>query len=354
MTDLHDLGPETHTADEFLLWNSIRAVTRPAFEPVYEYLGAALTGAESILDLGGGDGHTLDVLGEEFSDRLTVVDADAEALDRLKDKYPNVRAVQADVVELPFADGAFDAAVSISSFEGFAGQKGLMPSIDRVLKTGGEFTFFRDIPYSMKRLASSMLLGMKPEERGQAYIVPFINQETNVLDQFALLPVEGLALLRERGAATVMGQAALNNLMPYLGPNWFRDIYSDRLELGNLAHQFGVLLAEVTDAMTAEARAVNGLAGHATVKLSRPMTETYDHDLAQVFQTSSMHLSRAVVEADLRTAEPIIVKGSPIRRLRVDESSNIHLHRFSGEPPADATTRVIGRTPVYTATKNQS
>jgi cyclopropane fatty-acyl-phospholipid synthase-like methyltransferase len=95
-----------------------------------------------VLDLGSGRGATSVFLARECgvdvvacdlwipAEEAQVVFDQAEVADR-------VTAVNANVRDLPFADGDFDAIVSIDAFEYFGTDVHLLPLLVRVLKPGG-------------------------------------------------------------------------------------------------------------------------------------------------------------------------------------------------------------------------
>ncbi|WP_037364413.1 methyltransferase domain-containing protein [Nakamurella lactea] len=102
----------------------------------------ALQPGQRVLDLGSGKGATSVFLARECG--ATVVAADlwvsaAEATDNFVAAGVSdlVTAVNADVRSLPFADGEFDAVVSIDAFEYFGTDVHLLPTLLRVLKPGG-------------------------------------------------------------------------------------------------------------------------------------------------------------------------------------------------------------------------
>jgi SAM-dependent methyltransferase len=102
----------------------------------------ALEPGSRILDLGCGRGATSVFLARECRATVTACDLwvsvdEIERVVRAAGVERSVTAVNADVRELPFADDEFDAIVSIDAFEYFGTDVHLLPSLLRVLKSGG-------------------------------------------------------------------------------------------------------------------------------------------------------------------------------------------------------------------------
>ena len=95
-----------------------------------------------VLDLGCGRGATSVFLARECGVTVTACDlwVSTEELTETFRKAGvegSVSAVNADVRRLPFADGEFDAIVSIDAFEYFGTDVHVLPALLRVLKPGG-------------------------------------------------------------------------------------------------------------------------------------------------------------------------------------------------------------------------
>ena len=131
--------PRIFPEASFLEWDRVRAVTRPFFEAYYPFVEEHLQDAGVILDLAGGDGHTYDVLAPEVSERLTTVDFDELALERLKTRLPEATAIRAPMDTLPFENQSFDAAISINGFDSENFNPDTLREIARVLKPGASY-----------------------------------------------------------------------------------------------------------------------------------------------------------------------------------------------------------------------
>lgn len=97
-----------------------------------------------LLDLGCGTGLEL----EEYfrlngSVRVTAVDLSAAMLSALREKFPgrDIRTVCGSYLDVPFEDGAYDAAVSVESLHHFTAdmKEGLYKRLFGALKDGGYF-----------------------------------------------------------------------------------------------------------------------------------------------------------------------------------------------------------------------
>jgi SAM-dependent methyltransferase len=84
---------------------------------------------------------------ETRADAVLGVDVAESTLRLARERYPGLFAVQADVRELPFADGDFDAVVSISTLDHFPRREDIADGIAelrRVLAPGGSFLITLD------------------------------------------------------------------------------------------------------------------------------------------------------------------------------------------------------------------
>jgi SAM-dependent methyltransferase len=101
-----------------------------------------LTRGERIMDLGCGRGSSSVFLAREFDVRVDAVDlwiAAAENEQRfeaagLKER---VTAIDGDAADLPFADGTFDAIVSVDAYHYFGTGRGALADVVKLLKPGG-------------------------------------------------------------------------------------------------------------------------------------------------------------------------------------------------------------------------
>jgi ubiquinone/menaquinone biosynthesis C-methylase UbiE len=103
-----------------------------------------LTGAETVIDAGCGDGFFTGLLGERLSTGQAVgVDTSAAFLraasDRLHEPIgeQRVRLVEGDVNKLPFDDGSVDAIWSGHSMQSYDGIPHVLQEFRRVLRPGG-------------------------------------------------------------------------------------------------------------------------------------------------------------------------------------------------------------------------
>lgn len=96
-----------------------------------------------IVDLGCGTGVLFDMLrrrvGPEGS--VTGVDFSLQMAVRAHRNFPfsNINVIDADAIELPFADSCFDMGVAFAAFPHFSNQQQAIAEIHRVLKGGAKF-----------------------------------------------------------------------------------------------------------------------------------------------------------------------------------------------------------------------
>jgi cyclopropane fatty-acyl-phospholipid synthase-like methyltransferase len=105
-------------------------------------LDLRLRPGDRVLDLGCGRGATSVFLAREAGVDVVAVDRWVEQTElqgvlEQAGVTDRVTAINADVRQLPFEDGGFDAIVSIDAFEYFGTDVHLLPSLLRVLRPGG-------------------------------------------------------------------------------------------------------------------------------------------------------------------------------------------------------------------------
>ncbi len=110
---------------------------------------------QRILDIGCGEGITLERLRRRFPDRH-ILGLDLLAENVAICKNHGLPIVQGDVYDLAFADGAFDCCLFMEVIEHLARPERALAEIHRVLKTGGLLliVFPNDLMWVLARLAT--------------------------------------------------------------------------------------------------------------------------------------------------------------------------------------------------------
>ncbi|OBI53195.1 class I SAM-dependent methyltransferase [Mycobacterium sp. E787] len=109
---------------------------------------ARITADSEVLDAGSGVGGTARYVADRYGSRVTAVDLTDEYcetnrwLNRLVGLDDRISVRQADVTELPFADGGFDVAVSQHVQMNVADKVRLYAEAHRVLKDGGRLALW--------------------------------------------------------------------------------------------------------------------------------------------------------------------------------------------------------------------
>lgn len=140
------MPPDGPTRGFFDAWSRVydfplvqRATYRPVHDAVLRALAAEPCGR--VLDVGCGTGRLAARLGEAPSVRTVVgLDFSAGMLEQARARLGSAEAavlVRGDATRLPFADAAFDAAVSTEAFHWFPDQAAALAEIHRVLRPGG-------------------------------------------------------------------------------------------------------------------------------------------------------------------------------------------------------------------------
>lgn len=142
------MPPPGPTRGFFDAWSRIYdfpLVQRATYRPVHDAVLRALVAepCRRVLDVGCGTGRLAERMREGASAR-SVVGVDfsagmlAHARERLASKSTERTAlVRGDAARLPFADAAFDAAVSTEAFHWFPDQDAALAEIHRILRPGG-------------------------------------------------------------------------------------------------------------------------------------------------------------------------------------------------------------------------
>jgi len=92
--------------------------------------------AEKILDMGCGEGTRINLIAKKK--KLAVgIDLSRTAIKRAKKNYPEYKFLEADLVDLPFKDAAFDLVYSAFVLEHLDDPEGMILEAIRVLRKGG-------------------------------------------------------------------------------------------------------------------------------------------------------------------------------------------------------------------------
>jgi SAM-dependent methyltransferase len=105
-----------------------------------------LAGAADVLDVGTGEGQVARLACGLGARRVIGVDPTWAQLRAAVDRGGGPAYGRADAAALPFASGAFDAAVACLVFEHIAAVDDAIAEVARVLKPGGRFVFFLNHP----------------------------------------------------------------------------------------------------------------------------------------------------------------------------------------------------------------
>ncbi len=102
---------------------------------VYDWVARHVRGAR-VLDAGCGEGYGTDRL-TNVAAAVTGVDLEEPVIRRAASRYPRARFDAANLVSLPYTDGAFDAVVSLQVIEHLHSPQEFLAECKRVLAPGG-------------------------------------------------------------------------------------------------------------------------------------------------------------------------------------------------------------------------
>ena len=104
-------------------------------EVVYQRLAPRCAGRE-VLEAGCGEGYGADLIAG-VARRVVAVDYDAAAVAHVRDRYPGVEVMQANLAKLPLTDASMDVVVNFQVIEHLWDQPQFVAECARVLRPGG-------------------------------------------------------------------------------------------------------------------------------------------------------------------------------------------------------------------------
>jgi ubiquinone/menaquinone biosynthesis C-methylase UbiE len=110
-----------------------------SYDGIEDHLVRFARGAASVLEVGCGTGHWLEVLARVTSS-MTGVDASAGMLAQARARMPHAALVHARAEALPFPDASFDRVLCVHALHHFDGKRAFVAEARRVLRSGGGLT----------------------------------------------------------------------------------------------------------------------------------------------------------------------------------------------------------------------
>jgi len=114
-------------------------------EQILPLAAAELAGFERVLDLGCGDGQISRLLAGAGA-RVVGVDSTWNQIRVAYERAGGAAYARSEAAELPFVDGSFDAVVACLVFEHIDDVEDAIAEVARVLRPGGQFSFFLNHP----------------------------------------------------------------------------------------------------------------------------------------------------------------------------------------------------------------
>ncbi|MGN6359571.1 MAG: class I SAM-dependent methyltransferase [Thermomicrobiales bacterium] len=142
----HGIDPERVTVDQLAPVDNYHAFRLAGTLALAQL--AALTGAERVLDVGGGIGGPARQLAQRFGCHVTVLDltpdycAVGETLTRWTRLTDNVSFICENALAMPFPDGSFDVAWTQHAAMNIPDKAGLYREVARVVRPGGRLALF--------------------------------------------------------------------------------------------------------------------------------------------------------------------------------------------------------------------
>lgn len=114
-------------------------------EQILPLISARLAGATRVLDVGTGEGQVSRMLAEQGMSVTGIDPTQAQIVEAAR-RGGGPSYVRSAAASLPFADGAFDAALACLVFEHIDDVDGAIADLARVLQPGGRFLFLLNHP----------------------------------------------------------------------------------------------------------------------------------------------------------------------------------------------------------------
>ncbi|MCC6763780.1 MAG: class I SAM-dependent methyltransferase [Deltaproteobacteria bacterium] len=160
-------GPSRGFFDAWSTIYDFPLVQRATYQPIHDAVRKTLASepCARILDLGCGTGRlAARLVAEPWAPMVVGCDFSAgmlaHAAERLRGDRGQAALVRGDGTRLPFADGAFDAAVSTEAFHWFPDQDAALRDLHRVLRPGGRLLLALVSP-PFEIVADAVELGMR-------------------------------------------------------------------------------------------------------------------------------------------------------------------------------------------------
>jgi len=176
--DYHNKIVESYMPESYRVW----------FDGEAKYLAAHVTRSAVVLDIGSGDGRTINDL-LPVTKNITGIDHDAAAIGRARERFaefPSVRVETADAANLPFEDGQFDFVTCMVVFMNLGERRTeALREMKRVLKDDGKIILDsfseRSLPERLKAYENAGV-PVKRIEGGAVYFDESIGD--NISEQF--------------------------------------------------------------------------------------------------------------------------------------------------------------------------
>jgi len=115
-------------------------------EQILPLAAAELDGFERVLDLGCGDGQISRLLASAGARAVVGVDPTWNQISVAAERRGGASYARSEAAELPFASASFDAVVACLVFEHIDDVDAAIAEVARVLRPGGQFSFFLNHP----------------------------------------------------------------------------------------------------------------------------------------------------------------------------------------------------------------
>jgi 2-polyprenyl-3-methyl-5-hydroxy-6-metoxy-1,4-benzoquinol methylase len=159
-----------------------------------------------IVDLGCGEGITLEKLMKSFPDKVAAgIDLEHENIAICRDR--GLMAIYSNAYDLPLGGGSFDACICIDVFEHFASPAAALGEVHRILTPGGRLIIM--IPNDRNFFLARLAMGMFRE----AFYDPGHDRRWKPSEVVNLVEEEGFVVRSQKNLPFLFWQTGLHHLL---------------------------------------------------------------------------------------------------------------------------------------------